>query len=163
MSRYKDLYKDQIVDAMVKKFEYKKDVYENKAGLQIAKTNITNRDKWGEKEIKARSKWIIDYLLNDVLPIPDKMRKTNNFKIKSERHLSFHELQLIGEKIYFIDDPSISAKVVGDKQVEKEKKKWKLSPLTKEIFTRKGKGNTSSAYQGARYWEYDGIRLLDII
>ena len=28
MSRYKDLYKDQIVDAMIKKFEYKNEIYD---------------------------------------------------------------------------------------------------------------------------------------
>ena len=45
------------------------------------------------------------------------MRKTNNFKIKAGRHFSFHELQIIGEDINFIDDPTIIAHVVGDKEV----------------------------------------------
>lgn len=62
-----------------------------------------------------------------------------------------------------IADPSIVAHVVSDKEVEFEGKKWRLSPLTKEIQTRRGKLSPSGAYQGAQYWEYDGIKLADII
>ena len=39
----------------------------------------------------------------------------------------------------------------------------KHSPITKEIQTRRGKANASGAYNGAYYWEYDGIRLSDIL
>ena len=146
-----------------KAFKDKKDVYENKAGLQIAKTYITNQDHWGRDTIKARTDWVIDYLLREVLPIPDKMRHTNNFKVKTGRHLSFQELQIIGEDIDFIYDPSIVAHVVGDKEVEFEGKKWKLSPLTREIQTRRGVLSASGSYQGAQYWEYDGMKLADIM
>ncbi len=146
-----------------KPFIDKKNVYENNSGLQIAKTCITNQDHWGKDTIKARESWIIDYLLNDVLPIPDKMRRTNNFKIKAGRHLSFQELQIIGEDINFIGDTSIVAHVVGDKVVEFEGKKWNLSPLTREIQTRRGTVNASGSYQGAQYWEYDGMKLADIM
>ena len=146
-----------------KSFSDKKDVYENSAGLQIAKTGITNKDHWSKDTIRARAKWIIGFLLKDVLPIPDGMRRTNNFKVKTGRRLSFQELQIIGDDINFIADPSIVAHVVGDKEVEFEGKKWKLSPLTKEIQTRRGALSPSGSYQGAQYWEYDGMKLADIM
>ena len=146
-----------------KKFKEKKDVYENNAGLQIARKCITNHDKWGEDEIRTRAKWMIGFLLQEVLPIPDSMRKTNNFRVKNGKHLSFQELQLIGEDIYFIANPSIIAHVVGDKDVEFEGKKWKLSGLTKELQTRRGLLTPSGSYQGAQYWAYDGMKLADIM
>lgn len=143
-------------------FSEKKDIYENKAGLQIAKTEIINYEHWNRETIEKRSKWIINYLIQEVLPIPDNMRKTNNFVMKM-KGLSFLELQLIGQTIDYASDNSIHAKVIGDKEVEFEGKKWNLSPLTREIETRKGTVNKSGAYQGAQYWEYDGIKLSDII
>lgn len=146
-----------------KPFVEKKQVYDNHAGLQIARTEITNHNIWNDETIKSRAEWIIDYLLQKVLPIPDNRRKINNFKPKEGRHLSFQELQLIGLDIAFIDDPSFTAHVISDKEVEFEGKKWRLSPLTREIQTRRGKLNGSGHYQGAQYWEYDGMKLADII
>lgn len=146
-----------------KPFVEKKKLYEEKAGLQIAKTCILNQLKWDEETIKARTKWIIDFMLKEVLPIPDNMRRANNFTAKEGRYLSFMELQLIDLEISFVDDPSIRVRVVGDKEVEFEGKKWKLSPLTKEIQERRGKVNASGSYSGAQYWEFDGIRLSDIV
>lgn len=146
-----------------KKFSEKKKIYEEKAGLQIAKTEIINQDKWTAASIKSRADWIIAYLLKEVLPIPDPMRKVNNFTPKEGRRLSFLDLQLIGLDISFIDDPSFRAHVVSDKEVEFEGKRWKLSPLTREIQTRRGKVSPSGAYQGAQYWAYDGIKLSEIM
>lgn len=146
-----------------KSFSEKRKVYEEKAGLQIAKTEIINHQVWNDKSINQRADWIITYLLNDVLPIPDKMRKTNNFSPKEGRYLSFQNLQLIGLDISFVDDSSIIAHVVSDKEVEFEGKKWRLSPLTKEIQTRRGKVNASGSYQGAWWWEFDDIRLSEIM
>lgn len=146
-----------------KNFTEKKKTYEEKAGLQIAKTKIIDQQSWNAEAIKNRAKWIIPYLLEKVLTIPDDMRKTNNFSPKEGRYLSFQNLQLIGLDISFIEDPSIRVRVVGNKEVEFEGKTWKLSPLTKEIQTRRGKANASGAYNGAYYWEYDGIRLSDIL
>ena len=145
------------------RFSEKKKIYENNAGLQIAKTEITNQSKWDAETIKHRTEWMTNYLLNEVLAIPDKMRKVNNFLIKEGRGLSFQELQLVGLDINFIGDPSIRAHVISDKEVEYEGKTWRLSPLTREIQTRRGKVKPSGAYQGAAYWEYDGLRLLDLM
>lgn len=146
-----------------KPFNEKKDVYENKAGLQIAKTKITDKKTGNEQAIQERAAWIIDYLLKYVLPIPDEMRRTNNFSIKENHGLSFQELQIIGDEIDFIADPSITAKVVNDKEVEFEGKKWRLSPLTREIQTRRGLLSPSGSYSGSQYWEYDGMKLSDIM
>ena len=142
-------------------FREKKKQYKDRAGLQIAQTEITNRTKWTDKEIKKREKWIINYLLNDVLPIPDKMRKANNYIAKQGTGLSFKALQLIGCDIVFSNDTSIVAHVISDKKVEFEGKSWDLSKLTKEIYNRKGMGKTSNKYQGYQHWEYDEVKLAD--
>ena len=97
------------------------------------------------------------------MPIPEKMRRINNFKPKEGRALSFMELQLIGLDIQYIAEPDIVAHVVSAKEVEFEGKKWRLSPLTKEIETRRGKVRPSGSYNGAYHWEFDGIRLADIL
>jgi hypothetical protein len=147
-----------------KSFSDKKEIYENQAGLQIAKTEITNRSKWNKNSIQNRNKWITQFLLTNVLPIPVEMRNKNNFNTKRKgKRLSFLELQLVGETINYISDKSIVARVVDDRDVEFEGKKWKLSPLTKEIETRKGTVNESGVYQGAQHWEYQGIKLSDIM
>ena len=142
-----------------KSFKEKLDVYENHAGLQIAKTHITDQTTWNETSIRSRAAWIIDFLLQQVLPIPDAMKNKNNFSIKATHGLSFTELQLIGEEIRFHQDQSIKAKVISDKEVEFEGKKWRLTPLTREIQTRRGVANKSGAYQGAQYWDYNGTKL----
>lgn len=146
-----------------KSFSEKKVIYEEKAGLQIAKTEIINHERWDAEAIQSRTKWITHYLLERVLVIPDEMRYTNNFAQKEGHGLSFQEQQLIGLEINFVDDPSIVARVVSDKEVEFEGKKWRLSPLTREIQLRRGKINQSGVYSGPQYWEYDGIRLTDLI
>ena len=145
-----------------KAFDYKKSVYENNAGLQIAKTKITDVDKWGEKSIIDRRDWIVDYIVDEVISLPEDLKKKNNYSVRG-KGLSFNDLQLIGEEITFIKDNSIKAKVVGDKEVEFEGKKWRLSPLTRELFTRMNMVNKSGAYQGSNYWEFDGMKLADII
>ena len=146
-----------------KLFDEKKKLYEEKAGLQIAKTEIINKAVWNEESIKNRTRWITNYLLDNVLTIPENMRITNNFAQKEGRGLSFQELQLIGLEINFAEDPDIVAKVVSDNEVEFEGKRWRLSPLTREIQTRRGKVNASGGYSGAYWWEFDGIRLSDVI
>lgn len=145
-----------------KSFKDKTDYYKYRESLQIAKLHIINNVHWNSQAIHTRAEWIINYILQNVLPVPDSMRRTNNYKPKEERRLSFEELQLIGETINFIGDPNITARIIGDTYVEFEGKKWKLSPLTKEIQTRKGNVNNSGSYSGSNYWEYDGMKLSDI-
>lgn len=67
-----------------------------------------------------------------------------------------------GEEIVFIADKEITAKVVGEREVEYGEQIWKLAPLTYKIYEQKGELNTSGAYQGAAYWQYKGKRLRDL-
>lgn len=63
-----------------------------------------------------------------------------------------------GEQVTFIDDDSIIATVVGEREVEYNNQIWKLSPLTYKIYEEMGQLNTSGAYQGANY--FLGTRLV---
>ncbi len=67
-----------------------------------------------------------------------------------------------GEEIVFIADKEITAKVVGEREVEYGEQTWRLSPLTYKIYEQKGELNPSGAYQGAAYWQYSGKRLRDL-
>lgn len=67
-----------------------------------------------------------------------------------------------GEEIIFIADKEITAKVVGEREVEYGGQVWKLSPLTRKIYEDRGGVNSSGAYQGAAYWEYNGKKLKDL-
>ncbi|HAL50235.1 MAG: hypothetical protein UU40_C0009G0005 [Candidatus Uhrbacteria bacterium GW2011_GWD2_41_121] len=67
-----------------------------------------------------------------------------------------------GEEIVFIADKEITAKVVGEREVEYGDQIWKLAPLTYKIYEQKGELNDSGAYQGAAYWQYKDKRLRDL-
>lgn len=146
-----------------KQFSVKEELYTNHSGLQIAKTEITDKKAWNREAIEARTAWITGIILNEVLPIPESMRQTNNFAAKESRRFSFAELKLIGKTVNYIGDETVTAKVVNNAEVEFEGKKWRLSPLTKEIATRKGTVNQSGAYQGSKYWEFEGTKLSDLM
>lgn len=146
-----------------KPFAEKRSVYENNTSMQIARQKITDKTKWNADAIRERSEWIIGFLLKEVLPIPAEMQKTNNFAAKERRGLSFEDLQLIGKEIDFIADPQITAKVVSDDEVEFEGQKYKLSQLTREIYTRKGRVSPSGSYRGAQHWAYEGQKLIDMM
>ena len=67
-----------------------------------------------------------------------------------------------GSIITFRYDSTITAKVVGEREVEYYGTIYKLSPLTHDIMERLGRLNESGAYQGAQYWDYEGVRLAQI-
>jgi hypothetical protein len=67
-----------------------------------------------------------------------------------------------GEEIVFIADKDITAKVVGERDVEYGGQIYKLSPLTLKIYQQKGNSNKSGAYQGAAHWQYKGKKLKDL-
>ena len=147
-------------------FAEKKEIYENHAGLQIAREKIVSKEKWDASAIAERAKWLISFVAEKVLPIPAQMRTANNYSVRKQtksKGLSFKDLGLIGEEIVFIDDDAITAKVVSDTEVEFEGKVTKLSPLTREIKIRQGRCNQSGAYQGAQYWKYEDIRLAELM
>jgi len=67
-----------------------------------------------------------------------------------------------GDEVEFIEDHNFKAIVAGTRTVLFEGEIWYLSPLTREIFTRLNKVNSSGAYQGPAYFSYKGKRLVDI-
>lgn len=67
-----------------------------------------------------------------------------------------------GDEISFISDDSITATVCGEREVEYGDQSWKLSPLTYKVFEDKGQLNSSGAYQGANYWQFNGKKLKDL-
>ncbi|WEV44662.1 DUF262 domain-containing protein [Streptococcaceae bacterium ESL0687] len=142
-----------------KSFEFKREIYENNSGLQIAKSYITDKNIWNGVAIKERSSKLSHYIVDNVLPIPVDFKRRNNYVAKRGK-FSFVELDLIGEVINFISDKTLKAKVTSDKEVEFEGKKYRLLPLTKILNERLGIPAPSN--QGSRYWEYDGIRLSDV-
>lgn len=67
-----------------------------------------------------------------------------------------------GDEVRFIPDPTISATVCGEREVLYADQAWKLSPLTYNIFNDKGQLNSSGAYQGANYWQFNGKKLKEL-
>lgn len=67
-----------------------------------------------------------------------------------------------GDEIRFISDKTIIATVAGEREVEYGGQIWKLSPLTYKIFEDKGQLNSSGAYQGANYWQWNGKKLKEL-
>ena len=149
-----------------KPFKEKKALYGSKSGLQISQNMILDRDVWNSDSIVQRSEYVIELLLQKVLSMPIGLRKGSNWKqtkVVETQFNSHHVLaSLTGETICYYKDPRISAVVVGESTVLFEGKEWKLSPLTKELRLRDGESNNSSAYQGAYYWTWDNIRLVDL-
>jgi hypothetical protein len=147
-------------------FSEKKEIYKHNSGMQIAKEKIENQEKWSEAEIKNRARYMIDVLLDSVLSVADDFKVGINYSItkKSKNNrLSFRKLGLIGREIYLFEEPTITATVVGDKDLMFENKRDKLSPLTREIMRRLGKINKSGSYWGADKWGYNGKTLYDLM
>ena len=67
-----------------------------------------------------------------------------------------------GEEIVFMNDKEITAKVVGEREVEYGDQVWKLAPLTYKIYEQKGMLNNAGAYRGADHWEYKGKKLKNL-
>ena len=142
-------------------FSKKKIIYQNNSGMQIAKDNIINIAIWNEQAIIDRRDYLINIILNYILPIEVNMKRANNFannNVNSSKY-SFKAHNLIGKTISYIFDSNITALVVSDNEVEFEGKKWKLSPLVKELQIRRNEVNQSGSYQGCKYWTYDGVRI----
>jgi len=143
-------------------FRGKKEIYENNAGMQIAKNKIIDQRNWGEEQIRNRAEYLVSILVDKILPISDELKTSNNYSSEKKtigNRLSFESLDLIGKTIVYFDDTSIVAEVIGNKEVKFEDKVWRLSPLTREIETRKNRRNRSGAYWGVNMWKYEGRTL----
>lgn len=116
----------------------------------------------GVEQIKTRAEYLLDILIDKILPLTAELKTSNNYsseKKSIENRLSFESLNLIGKTIVFFDDANIIAEVIGNKEVKFEGKVWRLSPLTREIETRKNRRNRSGAYWGVNMWKYEGRTL----
>ncbi len=145
-------------------FRDKKEIYEHNAGMQIAKNKIVNEQNWNLNQITTRAEYLVDILIENILPISIELKTTNNYSTEKRsigNKLSFESLDLIGKTIVYYDDAIIVAEVIGNKEVKFEDKVWRLSPLTREIETRKNRRNPSGAYWGANMWKYQGRTLIE--
>lgn len=145
-----------------KSFKDKKDIYINNSGLQIAKTKIINHDHWRELEIKARTEFLVNMLIDEIFPVPDSMKTGNNYRIDSKRY-NFREMGLIGEYITYIDDPTKKFKIVNDAEVEYNGNPIRLSPLTKELKTLTGDVSPSGSYSGYEHFSWEGYKLSELM
>lgn len=86
------------------------------------------------------------------------------YPIRHHRKMySFYDKGLrYGAKINFIRDQSIIVTVISDREVEFEGRRWKLSPLAKELHRRTGRLNRSGAYQGAAFFAHNGVKLINL-
>ena len=147
-------------------FSNKKEIYANNAGMQIAKDKIVTEQNWGEGQIRARAKYLVEILTEKVLPLSDLLKTSNNYsaeKRSSRNKLSFKSLGLIGKTITYFDDTNIVAEVLDEKLLKFENTTWRLSPLTRIIETKKERRNSSGAYWGVEHWTYEGKTLKELM
>jgi hypothetical protein len=132
---------------------------------------IFNKQQIGDSELFALDYDLVRQLLlsfDGKVIYPKDVNKEKEFdKVSKAREqgarFSFYKKGIKnGEEIVFIADKNITAKVVGEREVEYGEQIWKLSPLTYKIYEQKGMLNESGAYQGAAYWQYKGKKLKDL-
>lgn len=147
-------------------FSEKKKIYSDRSGLQIAQNYVTDCQNWDMPTILRRRDYLISLLLDCILVVPDRFKAASNWKQDSASSPQFdskHVLnRLIGETIYYVENPKLSAQVVSDSKVSFEEEEWSLSPLTRHLKERAGVGNKSTSYQGALYWSWDDTKLVDV-
>jgi len=146
-------------------FDDKKIVYRENSGLQITQLNVLDREVWDEASILRRRDKMVDLLIDDVLAVPDKRKRTSNWNQESRNEaFDIRQVmnQLIGQTIYFASDHRIVATIISDSLVSFEAKEWSISGLTKELKKREGEVSPKSQFQGANYWIWGDTRLADL-
>jgi len=163
--RYLETHGYSNVTGLDRFFAIEVDQYEEKEKLLH---ELFSKQKIGNSELFAIDRNLIKQLLSSfkgkvIYSKDTKSEKVTNNKRNKSKRFSFYKKGIKnGETIVFTEDKKITAKVVGEREVEYDGKIWKLSPLTREIFTIKGKVNKSGSYQGPKFWEYNGKILTDI-
>lgn len=132
---------------------------------------IFSKHRVGDSELFALDYELVKQLLlsfdGDVI-YPENIDKEKEFDNVSEVRtqsglFSFYKKGLKnGDEVTFVQDKNIKAEVCGEREVEYQGQTWKLSPLTYKIFEEKDELNSSGAYQGANYFEYQGQKLKDL-
>lgn len=149
-----------------KPFSAKKLVYAGKSGLQVTQNYVTDCEQWNADAILRRGAYLSGVILQEILPLPERRKRASNWAQESDKRSQFDIRsvlnQLIGETIYFADDPKISAVVLSDTKVQYEGDEWSLSPLTTKLKQRLGKVSPNSQFNGASYWTWSDLRLIDL-
>lgn len=132
---------------------------------------IFSKHQVGNSELFALEQDLLRQLLlsfDGKVIYPEKVDKEKEFDEvatvrKQSAKFSFYRKGLsIGDTVSFVSDDTITATIIGEREVEYGGQEYKLSPLTYKIFEDKGQLNSSGAYQGAYYWQYNGKRLKDL-
>lgn len=132
---------------------------------------IFSKHQVGTSELFALDQDLVRQLLlsfDGKVIYPEKINKEKEFdEVATARKqgalFSFYRKGLKdGDEIRFIADKTIVATVAGEREVEYGGQTWKLSPLTYKIFEDKGQLNSSGAYQGTNYWQFNGHKLKDL-
>ena len=137
-----------------------------RSGLQVTQNYVTDCEKWDADAIRRRGNYLSEIILGQILPLPTRRKLASNWAQESDKTSQFDIRavlnQLIGEIIYFAEDPKISAVVLSDTKVQYEGTEWSLSPLTTTIKQRLGKVSPNSQFNGASYWIWSDSRLVDL-
>ncbi len=149
-----------------KSFGFKKSVYTGKSGLQVTQNLVIDCQTWDSEAIRRRGSYLSNIILQNILTLPTSRKQASNWSQESDRQQQFDikEVlnQLIGETIYFSDDPRISAIVIKDSKVLFEGSEWSLSPLTTSLKQRGGRVSPNSQFNGASYWIWGDVRLNEL-
>ena len=156
------------VSGLKRFFAIELDDYTAKESLLI---EIFNKHRVGDSELFALDYDLVRQLLlsfDGKVIYPKDVDKEKEFDEVSKNReqgarFSFYKKGIKnGEEIVFMVDKEITAKIVGEREVEYGGQIWKLSPLTYKIYEQRGELNSSGAYQGAAYWQYKGKKLKDL-
>lgn len=149
-------------------FAIELDDYDEKESLLH---EIFSKHQVGNSELFALDQDLIRQLLlsfDGKVIYPEKINKEKEFdEVATARKqgalFSFYRKGLKdGDEISFIADKTVTATIAGEREVEYGGQTWKLSPLTYKIYEDKGQLNSSGAYQGAKYWQWNGKKLKDL-
>jgi len=149
-------------------FAIELDDFDDKEKLLL---EIFSKHQVGDSELFALDQELAKLLLlsfDGKVIYPEKINKEKEFnEVTTARKqgalFSFYKKGLKnGDEISFVSDHTVTATIVGEREVEYSDQTWKLSPLTYKIFEDKGQLNSSGAYQGANYWQYAGKKLKEL-
>lgn len=156
------------VSGLKRQFAIEVDDYDEKESLIH---EVFAKHRVADSELFALDIELVDQLLlafDGRIIYPENTNKEKRFDDVSKtrragRMFSFYRKGISnGAIITFRFDENIKAKVVGEREVEYYGTVYKLSPLTHDIMDKLGLLNESGAYQGAQYWNYNGVRLAQI-
>jgi hypothetical protein len=138
---------------------------------EILLHDIFNKHQVGASELFALDQELLQQLLLSFqgrVVYPENIDQEKEFdevaKVRRQGRLfSFYKKGLKnGDVIVFKDDETMTAKIVGEREVEYGGQVWKLSPLAYKLYEQRGELNTSGAYAGADYFKYNGKKLRDL-